>query len=135
MGPDIFWRMNIPPLTLYPAIAHEIRLRCLLLLLEHDELCVCELTHAIGAAQPTISRHLANLRQVGLVSDRRDGLWIHYRINPGLPDWVANVLRETADGVKGVAPFSEDLATLEGMPNRPGAPGVLDDESPFCATL
>lgn len=122
MAQDIFGYMNISPLSLYRAIAHEIRLRCLLLLLEHDELCVCELTYVIGTAQPTISRHLAHLREVELVSDRREGLWIHYRINPELPAWVANVLRETADGVKGVAPFTEDLAALESMPNRPGAP-------------
>jgi ArsR family transcriptional regulator len=122
MAQDIFRHMNISPLTLYTAIAHEIRLRCLLLLLEYDELCVCELTHAIGAAQPTISRHLAHLREVELVSDRREGLWIHYRINPELPGWVTNVLRETADGVRKVAPFADDLAALEKMPNRPGAP-------------
>jgi ArsR family transcriptional regulator len=122
MDTDIFVKMNISPLTLYPAIAHETRLRCLLLLLEHDELCVCELTHAIGAAQPTISRHLAHLREAQLVSDRREGLWIHYRINPELPSWVTNVLRETAQGVDGVAPFAEDLTALKIMPNRPGAP-------------
>jgi ArsR family transcriptional regulator len=114
--------MNLSPSTLYPAIAHEIRLRCLLLLLEDDELCVCELTHTIGATQPTISRHLANLREAGLVRDRREGLWIYYRINPQLPGWVVNVLRETADGVREVAPYAEDLATLQEMPNRPGAP-------------
>ena len=122
MDTDIFGNMNISPLRLYPAIAHEVRLRCLLLLLEHDELCVCELTHAVGAAQPTISRHLAHLRGAGLVSDRREGLWIHYRINPGLPSWVINVLRETAQGVSGVTPFAEDLSVLNNMPNRPGAP-------------
>jgi ArsR family transcriptional regulator len=114
--------MNISPLTLYPAIAQETRLRCLLLLLEHDELCVCELTQAIGAAQPTISRHLAHLREAELVSDRREGLWIHYRINPELPSWVTNVLRETAQGVRGVVPFAGDLTALKNMPNRPGAP-------------
>lgn len=122
MGIDIFDSMNILPSTLYPAIAHEIRLRCLLLLVEHEELCVCELTHAIGAAQPTISRHLAHLREAELVSDRREGLWIHYRINPELPVWVSNVLQETANGVRGVAPFTQDLAALKNMPNRPGAP-------------
>ena len=122
MEKDIFGYMNISPLALYSAIAHEIRLRCLLLLLEHDELCVCEMTYAIGAAQPTISRHLAHLREVELVSDRREGLWIHYRINAELPGWVTNVLQETADGVRGVAPFTEDLAVLKNMPNRPGAP-------------
>ena len=122
MGIDIFDSMNILPSTLYPAIAHEIRLRCLLLLVEHEELCVCELTHAIGAAQPTISRHLAHLREAELVSDRREGLWIHYRINPELPVWVSNVLQETANGVRGVAPFTQDLAALKNMSNRPGAP-------------
>jgi len=122
MARDIFGNMNISPLVLYPAIAHETRLRCLLLLLEHDELCVCELTYAIGAAQPTISRHLSHLREAELVSDRREGLWIHYRINPELPSWVINVLRETAQGVSGMAPFAEDLTALKNMPNRPGAP-------------
>ena len=122
MGKDIFVPMNILPSALYSAIAHETRLRCLMLLLEHDELCVCELTHAIGAAQPTISRHLAHLREAELVSDRREGLWIYYRINPELPVWVTNVLQETANGVRGMAPFTEDLAVLQQMPNRPGAP-------------
>ena len=122
MDSYIFDQMNISPLTLYSAIAHEIRLRCLLLLLEHGELCVCELTHAIGVAQPTISRHLAHLREAELVTDRREGLWIHYRIHPDLPAWVTNVLQETSDGVQGMTPYADDLATLESMPNRPGAP-------------
>ena len=77
--------MNISPESLFAAMANSTRLRCLLLLLAHEELCVCELTHAIGAAQPNISRHLAQLREAGLVNDRREGLWIHYRINPELP--------------------------------------------------
>ncbi|MCP5416492.1 MAG: metalloregulator ArsR/SmtB family transcription factor [Chromatiaceae bacterium] len=114
--------MNILPTTLYAAIAHETRLRCLLLLLEYEELCVCELTHTIGAAQPTISRHLALLREAELVSDRREGLWIYYRVNPALPSWVTQVLRETARGVAGLAPFADDLIALQAMPNRPGAP-------------
>jgi ArsR family transcriptional regulator len=114
--------MNIAPSTLYPAIAHELRLRSLLLLLEHGELCVCELTAAIGAAQPSISRHLAHLREAGLVSDRRQGLWIYYRIHPDLPAWVVNVLRETARGVEGLSPYADDQQALREMPNRPGAP-------------
>ena len=77
--------MNILPNDLFAALAHDTRLRCLMLLMSHDELCVCELTHAIGAAQPHISRHLAQLRALGLVFDRREGLWIHYRVNPALP--------------------------------------------------
>jgi ArsR family transcriptional regulator len=112
--------MNISPATLFSALAHDTRLRCLLLLLEHDELCVCELTKAIGAAQPHMSRHLGQLREAGLVTDRREGLWIYYRINPELPAWVTNLLGEAATGVRDVEPFVNDLAALAAMPNRPG---------------
>jgi len=114
--------MNIFPENLFAALAHDIRLRILLLLLKFDELCVCELTHAIGAAQPTMSRHLAQLRESALVTDRRDGLWIYYRLNPELPQWVLGVLRETAEGVGSREPFASDVSTLARMPNRPGAP-------------
>lgn len=114
--------MDIKPATLFPALAHDTRLRCLLLLLAQEELCVCELTHAIGAAQPHMSRHLGQLREAGLVTDRREGLWIHYRINPSLPGWVRRVLEDTAGGVSGLVPYENDRAALAGMPNRPGAP-------------
>lgn len=119
---DIFRPVHISPGTVFSALAHATRLRCLLLLQENDELCVCELTHAIGAAQPNISRHLAHLREAGLVNDRRDGLWIHYRINRELPKWVTNVLKQTAKGVVGTPPFADDLAALKAAPNRSGAP-------------
>lgn len=114
--------MHITPNLLFSALGHDTRLRCLMLLLVHDELCVCELTHAIGAAQPHMSRHLAQLREAGMVVDRREGLWIHYRVNPALPAWVLDVLRSTAAGNRGREPFVTDLAALAAMPNRPGAP-------------
>ena len=113
--------MNISAPTLFSALAHNTRLRSLLLLLEYGELCVCELTHAIGAAQPHMSRHLGQLREVGLATDRREGLWIHYRINPELPYWVVKILEETANGARNTEPFVHDLAALASMPNRPGA--------------
>jgi ArsR family transcriptional regulator len=113
--------VNILPGDLFAALANDTRLRCLTLLMGHEELCVCELTHAIGAAQPHISRHLAQLRELGLVADRRAGLWVHYRIHPALPDWVVGVLRETAAGVSSRPPFCDDEHTLSLMPNRPGA--------------
>lgn len=114
--------MELQPAAVYAALAHEMRLRCLLLLLAHKELCVCELTHATGAAQPSMSRHLAQLREVGLVVDRRAGLWVHYRLHPNLPAWVLKVLQATASGIAHLDPFAADAATLAGMPSRPGAP-------------
>jgi ArsR family transcriptional regulator len=114
--------MHIDPIALFAALANETRLRCLVLLLAHDELCVCEITHALGVAQPRVSRHLAQLRETRLVRDRREGLWIHYRINPELPHWVLAVLRDAAQGIGGSAPYGDDQAALAAMPDRPGMP-------------
>ena len=114
--------MHIEAKDLFAALAHETRLRCLMLLLRQGELCVCELTHALAAAQPHISRHLAHLRSLGLIRDRREGLWIYYRINPDLPDWIQVVLRETEQGVQTRPPFNADTDNLCAMSDRPGAP-------------
>jgi ArsR family transcriptional regulator, arsenate/arsenite/antimonite-responsive transcriptional repressor len=119
---DIFDLVNIDPSALFSALAHDTRLRCLMLLMQHDELCVCELTHAIDVAQPHISRHLKQLRDLGLVSDRREGLWIHYRIHPHLPEWTRAVLQATATEAEYRRPFTTDKQTLGLMPNRLGAP-------------
>ena len=109
------------PDLLFRALADATRLRCLMLLQGHDELCVCELTHALGVSQPKISRHLAQLREAGLVSDRRQGLWVYYRLHPELPAWAVEVLRSTATGAAAEAPYADDRAALAEMPNRPGA--------------
>ena len=115
--------MNIfaDPSQLFRALSDPTRLRCLLLLQQEGELCVCELTHATGLAQPKISRHLAQLREAGLARDRREGQWVHYRIHPDLPEWVQSVLEKTVEGVAAEATFARDHSRLTEMPNRPGA--------------
>ncbi len=114
--------MDIDAKELFSALSHDIRLRCIILLLSHDELCVCEVTYAIGVAQPKISLSLGQLRKIGLVKDRREGLWIHYHINPDLPLWVKELLYKLHEGVKNAAPYINDETVVAAMPNRPGAP-------------
>ncbi len=58
------------------------------------ELCVCELVSILKETQPKISRHLALLRESGLLIDRRDGKWIHYRLSPHMPAWAAAVIEQ-----------------------------------------
>lgn len=99
----------------------ETRLRCLMLMLEEGELCVCELTYALGLSQPKISRHLANLRAAGLVQDRRAGQWIHYRLHDELPQWAHDVLNAVSLSTAKSEPYSQDHQILKDMPNRPGA--------------
>jgi ArsR family transcriptional regulator len=112
--------MTPAPGALFSALANQTRLRCLMLLLDHGELCVCELTRALRLSQPHVSRHLALLREGGLVRDRREGLWVHYRIHPDLADWKLGVLREIHGGLVDRPPFSDDAAALAESPGRPG---------------
>ena len=111
MQPDQFFR----------ALSDLTRLRMLVMLGREGELCVCELTHALDEIQPKISRHLAQLRELGVVLDRRQGQWIYYRLHPELPEWMGRVIEETASGVMRLSPFSDDQAALSQMPNRPGS--------------
>ena len=114
-------RMAIKPDTLFRMLADPTRLRVLLLLTAEDELCVCELTHALALSQPKVSRHLAHLRESGLLESRRAGQWIYYRLNPALPDWAQVILQQTLSGNRQAAPFSTDQHALGDMPERPGA--------------
>ncbi|MDH3900664.1 MAG: metalloregulator ArsR/SmtB family transcription factor [Gammaproteobacteria bacterium] len=112
--------MNLTPDSLFRALADPTRLRSIVLLQREGELCVCEFTHALDLTQPKISRHLAILREDGIVSDRRAGHWVYYRLNPDLPDWARTVIEATTAGVRDVAPYANDQAVLADMPNRPG---------------
>ena len=61
------------------ALGDKTRLR-ILALLGNNEVCVCHIHDSLGLPQPTVSRHLAYLRRSGLVSVRRDGVWMHYQL-------------------------------------------------------
>ncbi len=66
--------------TIFKALSDETRLR-ILKLLEHGELCVCDIVAAFDMIQPKVSFHLATLKAAGLVKDRREGKWMHYKID------------------------------------------------------
>jgi ArsR family transcriptional regulator, arsenate/arsenite/antimonite-responsive transcriptional repressor len=107
------------PDQFFKALSDLTRLRMLVLLSSEGELCVCELTHALDEIQPKISRHLAQLRELGVVLDRRQGQWIYYRLSADLPAWAREVLLATSAEVITQSPFNEDLYALTDMPNRP----------------
>jgi ArsR family transcriptional regulator len=104
----------------FKMLADSTRLRCLLLMQAEGELCVCELTHALNLSQPKISRHLAHLREAGVLVARRNGTWMNYRINPNLQGWALQILQTTLDGVRNSEPFISDKKILDNMADRPG---------------
>lgn len=52
-------------------------------LLQHKTLCVCELQGVLGVSQPTVSKHLKVLQEAGLVTYKKDGLWVNYMLADG----------------------------------------------------
>jgi len=82
----------LTPTQLCKCLGDDLRLSLVCLLQGRGEVCVCDLVDAISAPQSTVSRHLAQLRQCELVVARRQGTWMHYRINPELPAWAMATL-------------------------------------------
>lgn len=85
--------------TFFLALADKTRLR-LLNLMREDEVCVCYFTEVLGESQPKISRHLAYMRNAGIVSARREGKWMNYRIEMPENPFAARVLTDTLEWLK-----------------------------------
>lgn len=67
-------------LTVFKALSDETRLK-VIKLLEHGELCVCDITAALDMSQSKVSFHLGVLKNASLVKSRKEGKWMHYTIN------------------------------------------------------
>jgi ArsR family transcriptional regulator, arsenate/arsenite/antimonite-responsive transcriptional repressor len=89
------------------ALADETRLG-ILAQLAGGERCVCELTGSLGAAQSLLSFHLRTLKEAGLVTDRREGRWVHYAIS--------------AEGFAELEAFLAGVRAPRARPGRRGAP-------------
>ena len=81
--------------ALFQALSDEKRLR-ILALLAGGERCVCELVEDLGVGQSLLSFHLKTLKDAGLVTDRREGRWVHYSVAPGALDELTATLEELA---------------------------------------
>jgi ArsR family transcriptional regulator len=78
---------------LFKALADRTRLR-LISLIGDSEVCVCFLVVILKISQPKISRHLAYLRRAGIVTSRREGKWMHYRLAEPPDEHAARIFRE-----------------------------------------
>ncbi|MWV13986.1 metalloregulator ArsR/SmtB family transcription factor [Pseudomonas sp. R-28-1W-6] len=109
----------LTPTSVFKCLADDTRVRLMLLVTGEGELCVCELTCALGESQPKISRHLAQLRTCGLLADRRQGQWVYYRLHPDLPEWVLGVLRTTLEANRDwLTPVAQRLQCMDDRPER-----------------
>jgi len=84
------------------------------------EVCVCELTFALQESQLKISRHFALMREAGVVESRRDGTWMHYRLNRKLPGWSIKILKHVHSQISGQQLYQGDMKQIERTTDRPG---------------
>ena len=103
----------------FKVLADETRLRCLTLIYENYELCVCELIHALELPQSKISRHLSLIKLNNLIIDRRVGQWVLYSVHPNVSKFKINIIDMSINKLKHTKPFKEDRKRLISMPNRP----------------
>lgn len=95
----------------FQALGDKTRLR-ILNLMGDQEICVCYFVEILGGPQSKISRHLAYLRGAGIVSARRDGKWMHYRISMPPQAGAAQILRQTLAALKDEKTMQADLVRL-----------------------
>jgi ArsR family transcriptional regulator len=117
--------------TVFKALADSTRLRILGLLLA-GEVCVCHIHEALRVPQPKASRHLAYLRRAGLVTARRAGTWMHYRV-ADVSDPVMSALRQSVShALQHQSVVRKDLERLERVTGCCIAPLEAQAAHPCC---
>jgi len=79
--------------NIFKALADETRLTIMALLLRYGELCVCDVEAVLQISQSKASRHLRYLKNARLLDDRRDKIWVYYRVSKSLDSEAAKVLK------------------------------------------
>lgn len=97
---------------LFKVLSDETRLR-LITALGKGEFCVCELVDALKVSQYNISRHLGVLRKSGLVDDRKEGVWVYYRLAPKAKPIIDDILKALNKHIASEKVIKEDAARLE----------------------
>ena len=98
--------------SLLKALADGTRLR-ILSLLAGGEVCVCHIHESLKISQPKASRHLAYLRRAGLVTTRREGLWIYYGLAPIIDPLAATIQQAVTHTLGHIDAVRKDVRRLE----------------------
>jgi ArsR family transcriptional regulator len=96
----------------FKALGDNTRLRILNLLL-HGELCVCDIHYVLKSSQPLVSRHLAYLKNSGVVTDRREGYRIYYRLSEGRQLTSKSLFEFLRRAFKAEEQFEQDMKRLK----------------------
>jgi len=98
---------------LFKAMSDETRLRIIHLIFQHD-LCVCELVEILEESQPKISKHIAKLRQIDLVTTQRNEQYIYYSFNHQNSSYV-KIISNMIEEIRNIDVYKKDLERLQAI--------------------
>jgi len=108
---------------IFKALSDETRLR-IINLLEHGELCVCDIGAALGMIQPKVSFHLGVLKNAGLLKDKKQGKWVRYSLDE--PEMFKRFLLLSVTEKVSEKDVEEDRIRLETfLQNKDGGENVI----------
>lgn len=119
------WRIMsyemLPFMNITKALSDENRVRILLALSQAEELCVCHLIDLLGLAPSTVSKHLFLLKNARLIIGRKDGRWMHYRLNnrQGAPRPVVEALEWVVKSISDDPVIRADSKQVENILSGP----------------
>lgn len=94
---------------MHKALGHPARLR-MVAMVRGGELCACQITAVLGLAPSTVSQHLTELKQAGLVTERKDGRWVHYALRDSAE--ARAILAASGDKLAGDPVMAADAVVL-----------------------
>lgn len=112
----------------FSALADKTRLR-LLNLMRDGEVCVCFFAETIDTNNPKISRHLAYLKRANLVTGRRDGKWMHYKIHEPEDEKAKEIFAGIMEALKEDKDMQFDRTRLVEVCCPPQAPAKIQGRS------
>jgi ArsR family transcriptional regulator, arsenate/arsenite/antimonite-responsive transcriptional repressor len=106
----------------YKALSEEVRLRVVMLLM-HGELCVCDIMEILAEPQSKISRHLSYLKNSGVITARRVGVWMHYALSDQRDETLDAQISFMRERLSNLPAFVDDMAKMEVLKERKSCEG------------
>ncbi|MEH6453280.1 MAG: metalloregulator ArsR/SmtB family transcription factor, partial [Psychromonas sp.] len=104
------------PVELFKIMSDPLRLKVLMLIEDEKALSVSDLVKVLEVSQPKVSRHLALLREVGLLKIQKQGLWVFYSLSDQLPTWIKHTLATVRNG--NASMINNEKIKLQQIPDR-----------------
>jgi len=101
----------------FRALSEEMRLR-IVMLLTHGELCVCDIMEILDEPQSKVSRHLSYLKNSGLITAKRVGVWMHYALSEQCDETLDAQVDFMGKRFSHLPSFADDTAKMEVLKER-----------------